>query len=130
MAFATGETEETAEQILYRLGPLQNAVLLGIRPIWVAISLYYHSPKKGWFRSTFSNDVWERWCIPFRLDALNAQEVRESMLKAVSNIIKNGQGHEIPPLPDGASFKFALSLPSDKDWSSSPEIVRLVKGIV
>ena len=129
IAFASAETAETTQQILARLAPMQELVFTDPKEAWIILSLSYNVPKRGWFRDTFQNEVWERWCIPFSFGTLTAQEIRAAMLHTITQITLKANSCEIPKLPEGGSFKFAMNLPTDKDWETSREFAKLVKRI-
>lgn len=131
IAFASAETEEVTQYILERLAPMQDAVFDGLTDAWVVLSLAYNVPKKGWFRDTYSTEIWERWCISFTFSTLNAQEIRDQMLHTITQITMKANSSEIPKIPsEGSTFKFTLSLPTDKDWEASKELFRLAKKVV
>jgi hypothetical protein len=130
IAYATGESAETTQNILSRLSVLQDAVFTNpTADCWIILSLSYDVPKRGSFRDSFVNEVWERWCIPFAFQTLTAHEIREFMLHTITQITQKATESEIPTLPPGAVFKFARNLPTDKDLDSKA-VIDLCKRIV
>jgi hypothetical protein len=128
IAFASAESPESTTQILSRLAPLQDAVFGGRRDCWIILSLSYNVPKRGWFRDSFANEVWERWCIPFAFEMLTAHQIREAMLHTITQITFKANETEIPRLPEGGAFRYTINLPTDKDWETK-DILKLVKRI-
>jgi hypothetical protein len=130
VSYASAESPESAERILSRLVPLQELVFTGAPRTWVILSISYNVPKKGWFRDSYANEVWERWCIPFTFDTRTVQEMRVAMLHTISQITMKANGAAVPSLPEGGQFAYTMNLPTDKDWETSREFIRLVKRIV
>jgi hypothetical protein len=130
IAYASSESPESTQQILARLTPLQDSVFTGIGRTWVILSVSYNVPKKGWFRDSYANEIWERWCIPFTFDTRTVQEMRLAMQHTITQITMKANSAAVPTLPDGALFSYAMNLPTDKDWETSKEFIRLVKRIV
>lgn len=134
IAYASAETEQTSEGIRARLAPMQDEVLAGRYAqdgsAWLILSLSHAVPRRGWFRATTVSEVWERWCITFSFSPMTASEIREQMLHTILQI-KDKAGESSVPRSEsgGAAFRFALSLPTDKDWETSKEFVNLVKKL-
>ncbi|OHS95259.1 hypothetical protein TRFO_02245 [Tritrichomonas foetus] len=132
IAYASAETEEVTQYIASRLAPLQDAIFEDPKKeCWLVLSLAFNIPKKGWFRDTYSTEIWERWCISFSFATLTAQEIREKLLHTITQITNKANASEIPKIPSSdASFKFTLSLPTDKDSDVSTELKKLIGKIV
>ena len=134
IAYASAETEQVSESIRAKLAPMQNEVFMGKYAqdgsAWMIISLSHSVTKKGWFRETSINEVWERWCITFSFSPMTAGEIREQLLHIILQIKDKASESDIPMrTTDGSSFKFTLNLPTDKDWETSKEFVLLVKKL-
>jgi hypothetical protein len=130
ISYASAESCESTQQILTRLGPLQDSVFTGIPRTWVILSVAYSVPKQGWFKSSYQNETWERWCLRFSFDTRTVQEMRVAVLHTITQITMNASGAAVPALPEGALFSYTMNLPTDKDWETSKEFVRLVNRIV
>lgn len=131
ISYASAETEEVTQYIISRLTPLQDAVFQDLKECWIILSLAFNVPKKGWFRDTYSTEIWERWCISFSFATLNAQDIREAMFHAITQITLKANASEIPKIPPSdSSFKFLISLPTDKDSDISSELKKLIGKIV
>ncbi|KAH0785886.1 hypothetical protein GPJ56_010286 [Histomonas meleagridis] len=134
ICYASGETEQVTEYIKTRLLPMQQEVFSGRYEkegtAWLILTLSYSIPRKGWFRDTYTTEIWERWCITFTFSALTASEIREHLLHKILQIKDKASESEVPRNPTiGSTFKFTLNLPTDKDWDTSTEFVQLVKKL-
>jgi hypothetical protein len=127
--YVTAEPLESQQQILSRLSPLQSIVFTGITKTWLVVTLSTFVPKHGWFRDSYANEVWERWCIPFTFATLTARDLRQSMLTAIEKITEQAAATEMMPLTEGGTFHYVINLPTDKDWETSKECIRLVQKI-
>lgn len=131
IAYASAETEEVTQYIISRLNPLQDSIFEDPKDCWIVLSLAFNVPKKGWFRDTYTTEIWERWCISFSFATLTAQDIREAMLHTITQITLKANASEIPKIPSiDSSFKFTLSLPTDKDSDISSELKKLIGKIV
>ena len=132
IAYASAETEEVTQYIISRLNPMQEAIFDNPKKeYWVVLSLAFNIPKKGWFRETYATEIWERWCLSFSFGTLTAHEIRENMLHTITQITNKANASEIPKIPTSdATFKFTLSLPTDKDSDVSSELKKLIGKIV
>jgi len=131
IAYVTSESSENSESIRRRLIPMEEMVFQGFPDAWVILTLSYNTSKKGWFRDVQTADIWERWCFTFSFSVMTAREMRETMLHAITQITQKANSCEIPKKTGpNAVFQYSLSLPSDKDWESSKEIVKLFHKVV
>jgi len=128
IAFASAESPDSTQQILSRHVPMQTQVFSDPEEAWIILSLSYNVPKRGWFRNTIQNEIWERWCVPFTFATLTAQEIRDAMLDAVALITRRSNSTDVPGLPDGATFAYALRVPGAGDADASPEFARAARG--
>lgn len=128
--FASAETPQSAAYISERLAPMQDAVFAGMKEAWIILSLGHSVPKKSWFRETQAFEVWEQWCISFTFGTVTAADIREAMLHTVTQITMQANAAEVPRAEPGASFKYTINLPTDKDWGSSKEFIKLIRKVV